>query len=97
MGPFGSGNPAPLFAFPAHRIVYADAAGADHVRCSLQAGDGTRLKAIAFRAMGTEMGDYLLSERGAPVHVAGRLALDDWGGSLKAQLMIEDVAEIRPR
>ena len=97
VGPFGSGNPAPVFAFPAHRIVYADAAGADHVRCSLQAGDGTRLKAIAFRAMGTPMGDYLLSERGAPVHVAGRLALDDWGGSLKAQLMIEDVAEIRPR
>ena len=85
VGPFGSGNPAPVFAFPAHRIVYADTAGADHVRCSLQAGDGTRLKAIAFRAMGTEMGEYLLSERGQPVHVAGRLALDDWGGSLKAQ------------
>jgi len=97
VGPFGSGNPAPVFAFPAHRIVYADAAGADHVRCTLAAGDGTRLKAIAFRAMGTDLGEFLLSERGSPVHVAGRLALDDWGGSLKAQLMIEDVAEIRPR
>ena len=96
VGPFGSGNPSPVFAFPAHRIVYAAVAGSDHVRCALQAGDGTRLKAIAFRAMGTELGEYLLSERGAPVHVAGRLALDDWGGSLKAQLLIEDVAEIKP-
>ena len=95
VGPFGSGNPAPVFAFPAHRIAYADVAGSDHVRCTLQSGDGTRLKAIAFRAIGTELGDYLLSERGNPVHVAGRLALDDWGGSLKAQLMIEDVAEIK--
>jgi single-stranded-DNA-specific exonuclease len=94
VGPFGSGNPAPVFAFPAHRIAYAAVAGADHVRCALAAGDGTRLKAIAFRAMGTGIGEYLLAERGQPVHVAGRLALDDWGGRLNAQLMIEDVAEI---
>ncbi len=97
VGPFGSGNPAPVFAFPAHRIAYADVAGSDHVRCTLEAGDGTRLKAIAFRAVGSELGEYLLSERGNPLHVAGRLGLDDWGGSLKAQLMIEDVAEIKPR
>ena len=66
-----SGNPAPVFAFPAHRVVYADAAGSDHIRCTLAAADGKRIKAIAFRAMGTELGELLLSERQLPLHVGG--------------------------
>jgi single-stranded-DNA-specific exonuclease len=93
-GPYGSGNPSPIFAFPAHRIVYADGAGTDHVRCTLEAGDGAKLPAIAFRSLSTPLGELLLSERQAPMHVAGKLAADDWGASRKVQLMIEDVAEV---
>jgi single-stranded-DNA-specific exonuclease len=93
-GPYGSGHPAPLFVFPAHRVVYADAAGADHIRCTLAASDGTRLKAIAFRAMGTAMGEMLLSERQLPLHVAGRLVADEWGAKRQPSLQIEDVAAI---
>jgi single-stranded-DNA-specific exonuclease len=95
-GPYGAGNPAPLFGFPAHRILYADAAGADHVRCTLAASDGSRLKAVAFRSLGTELGELLLAERSHPLHVAGRLVVDDWGGSRAAQLLIEDAAEMAP-
>jgi single-stranded-DNA-specific exonuclease len=94
-GPYGTGNPSPVFAFPAHRVVYADGAGADHVRCALVGGDGARLKAVAFRSLGTPMGEVLLSERQMPLHVAGRLVADDWNGSRKVQLMIDDVAEVR--
>ena len=93
-GPYGSGNPSPVFAFPAHRIVYADGAGGDHVRCTIEASDGAKLSAIAFRSLSTPLGELLLSERGMPLHVAGRLAADDWGGSRKVQLMIDDVAEV---
>ena len=94
-GPYGTGNPSPVFAFPAHRVVYADGAGTDHVRCAILGGDGARLKAIAFRSLGTPMGEVLLSERQAPLHVAGRLVVDDWNGSRQVQLMIDDVAEVR--
>ena len=93
-GPFGSGHPAPVFAFPAHRVVYADQAGSDHIRCTLAAGDGTRIKAIAFRAMGTELGELLLAERSFPLHVAGRLTVDDWGSSRVPSIHIEDVARL---
>ena len=93
-GPFGQGNPAPRFALPAHRVVYADRAGADHVRCTLVQGDGTRVKAIAFRAMGTELGEVLLSERQMPLHIAGRLSINDWGGKREGQVFIDDVAEV---
>jgi single-stranded-DNA-specific exonuclease len=93
-GPYGSGNPAPVFAFPAHRVLYADLAGHDHVRCTLVHADGTRLRAVAFRALSTPLGETLLKERQRPLHVAGRLAVDDFNGRRGAQLMIDDVAEI---
>ena len=93
-GPFGSGHPAPVFAFPAHRVVYASKAGTDHIRCTLVSGDGQRIKAIAFRALGTEMGELLLAERSFPLHVAGRLSIDEWGSSRVPCLQIEDVARI---
>ena len=56
------------------------AAGSDHIRCTLAAADGTRIKAIAFRALGTDLGELLLTERQHPLHFAGRLTVDEWGG-----------------
>ena len=93
-GPYGTGNPAPMFAFPAHRVVYADQAGSDHIRCTLASEDGKRIKAIAFRAMGTELGELLLSERQFPLHIAGRLTIDDWSGTRVPSIHIEDAAQI---
>jgi single-stranded-DNA-specific exonuclease len=93
-GPYGSAHPSPMFVFPAHRVVYADAAGADHIRCTLAASDGTRIKAIAFRAIGTEMGELLLSERSFPLHIAGRLVADEWGAKRVPSVQIEDVARV---
>jgi len=94
-GPFGAANPSPMFAFPAHRVVYADIAGTDHVRCTLAAADGSRIKAIAFRVADTELGELLLTERSMPLNFAGRLAINDWGGRREPQLFIEDVARVK--
>lgn len=91
-GPYGSGNPTPVFAFPAHRVEYAEAVGNGHVRCSLSADVGSRLKAIAFRAADTDLGRMLLQARGQPLHVAGTLVVDHWGGNARPQLRIVDAA-----
>ncbi len=91
-GPYGTAHPSPVFAFPAHRVLYADRAGGDHIRCTIASADGKRLKAIAFRAMGTELGELLLSEKQLPLHVAGRLTIDDWSGARVPCLHIEDAA-----
>jgi single-stranded-DNA-specific exonuclease len=93
-GPYGSAHPAPVFAFPAHKVVYADPAGSDHIRCTLASADGTRIKAIAFRAMGTELGEVLLTERKLPLHFAGRLTIDEWGTKRVPSLQIEDIAHV---
>lgn len=92
-GPFGAGHPAPVFAFPAHRVTYAEPVGNGHVRLSLSAGTGTSLKAIAFRAADGPLGEALLKARGRPLHVAGCLCLDHWGGAARPQLRVVDAAE----
>lgn len=92
-GPFGTGNPGPVFAFPAHRVAFAERAGPNHVRVALASGSGGSLKAIAFRAADTPLGHALIAARGKPLHVAGTLCLDHWGGSTRPQLRILDAAE----
>lgn len=94
-GPFGQGNPEPRFAFPAHRVKFAKVVGTAHVRCVLEAGDGSRLDAVAFRAAERPVGKALLGAAGMPVHVAGHLRRDTWNGRDKRELVIEDVADPR--
>jgi single-stranded-DNA-specific exonuclease len=94
-GPYGQGNPQPRFAFPAHRVTAAKVIGDAHVRCVLQAGDGSRLDAVAFRAVGQPIGLALLGASGLPLHVAGHLRRDTWGGRNRRELVVEDVADPR--
>jgi single-stranded-DNA-specific exonuclease len=91
-GPYGTANPSPVFVLPSHRIMHASVVGSDHVRCTIQGPGKVNLKAIAFRAMGSAVGELLLSERQAPVHFAGRLTADEWGARRVPSFQIEDVA-----
>lgn len=94
-GPYGQGNPQPRFAFPAHRVKFAKVVGEAHVRCALEGGDGSRLDAIAFRAAEQPVGEMLLASGGMPLHVAGSLRRDTWGGRDKIEVFIDDVADPR--
>jgi single-stranded-DNA-specific exonuclease len=95
VGPYGAGNPEPRFAIPDARIAGAKVVGADHVRCTLMGADGTRLKAIAFRALDGALGAALLKSGGLPLHLAGKLRLDAWAGGQAVQFIIEDAAPVR--
>ncbi|MBN9022331.1 MAG: single-stranded-DNA-specific exonuclease RecJ, partial [Rhizobiales bacterium] len=92
-GPFGSGNAEPVFAFPAHHVTFADATAHGHVRLTLRGTEGTTLKATAFRAVDTELGQGLLAARGRQIHVAGSLSVDSWQGRRQPALRIIDAAE----
>src|SRR5258705_1159156 len=91
-GPFGSGNPEPVIAFPAHTLVYAEAVGQSHMRARLRAGDGAIINAIAFRAAGQKLGIALAQARGQCVHAAGTLCFDRWNGAERVQLRLLDLA-----
>ena len=65
-----------------------------HVSFQLNSGDGARLKAIAFRAATTPLGQALLAAgNDAPLHVAGTLSLDHYQGQASVQLRVTDAAE----
>jgi single-stranded-DNA-specific exonuclease len=91
-GPFGSGNPEPVIALPAHTVAYADEVGQAHVRVRLRAGDGATINAIAFRAAGQALGSALMQNRGRQVHAAGCLTIDRWQGEERVQLRLIDIA-----
>ncbi len=95
-GPYGQGNPTPRFVFPAHRVKFAKIVAEAHVRCTFEAGDGSRIEGVAFRAVGQPLGDLLLGSVNAmPIHVAGTVKRDTWQGREKTELMIEDAADPR--
>ncbi len=92
-GPFGQGQPEPMFVFPQHRVIEAREVGSGgHLRVKLRSGDGSFIGGIAFRAAGQTLGNVLSQAIGNPLHVAGTLAIDRWGGGEKAELRIADAA-----
>lgn len=91
-GPFGSGRPEPLVALPSHRLRYADQVGSQHIRFTLEGGGGVELSGIAFRAVDTPLGQFLLSSRGRLIHAAGHLAINRWQGRERVQLRLVDAA-----
>lgn len=92
-GPYGAGWPAPRVAAGPFRLIRAEVVGNGHVRVVAAGEDGRSLKAMAFRAADTPLGQALLA---APSHrrlwLAGRARLDDWNGRNAAELHLDDAA-----
>jgi single-stranded-DNA-specific exonuclease len=92
-GPFGVGWPGPKIALGPVRLVKADIVGTDHVRVIVSGQDGASIKAIAFRAAGSALGQALLhGAKDRRLWLAGRAKIDDWGTHPKAELHLEDAA-----
>jgi single-stranded-DNA-specific exonuclease len=94
--PFGSGNPEPVIALPAHTVTYAEEVGQAHMRVRLKSADGASVNAIAFRAAGQKLGTALLNNRGRQVHAAGSFVIDRWQGEERVQFRLTDIAPAEP-
>jgi len=90
--PFGSGNPEPTIALPAHTVTYAEDVGQAHVRVRLKSADGASVNAIAFRAAGQKLGLALKENRGRQINAAGSFAIDRWQGAERVQFKLTDIA-----
>jgi single-stranded-DNA-specific exonuclease len=90
VGPYGAGWPDPVFAFADVRPYAAAPVGTGHVRLMLEDQTGQRIKAIAFRALNTPLGDALMGRR--PLHVVVRLKKDDWRGGNAVDCEIIDAS-----
>ncbi len=89
-GPYGPGNPEPVFALTDMRADYVKTVGQNHIALTLKGDTGESVRAIAFRAEGEALGEVLRG--GGRIHVAGRVKADDWRGGDAGQLQISDAA-----
>jgi len=92
-GPFGSGNPEPVFALPSHKLIHAEQFGqGGHVRLRLRSGEGANLEAVAFRVAEQPLGRAIFQARGQAVHFAGQASIDHWQGREKVSFRLIDMA-----
>ncbi len=91
-GPFGQGNPEPVFVLPEQRLVDAMKVGETHLRARLRSADGASTEAMAFRAVGTPLGETLTRGRGDLFHVAVRISPNYFRGIERPQCVIVDLA-----
>ena len=92
IGPYGSGNPTPTFAFAELRVAYADRVKGGHIRCNFEDKNGQRIKGICFRAEELGFEEILLNERNKYLHIVGTLKENTWNGHTSIDLQVIDVS-----
>lgn len=92
LAPYGMGNPTPKFAITGGFLINADIVGTNHIRCLIgtDMSQQKALKAMAFRATDTPLGQMLLHSIGRPLTLAGQIRLNHWQGKTSAEFTIED-------
>ena len=90
VGPYGAGWPDPVFGLANVRPFAASVVGAGHIRLVLEDESGSKIRAIAFRANATPLGDALLARN--PLHVIARIKKDEWRGGDAVDCEILDAA-----
>lgn len=88
-GPFGAGNPTPVFALRGVTVATSSTVGRDgqHLRLRLEDGDRA-LAAIGFRMAETH---GALAKPGSVVDVAAQLQEDTWRGRARLQAKLMDI------
>jgi single-stranded-DNA-specific exonuclease len=91
LGPYGMGHPMPLIAVMHARIGASSVVGENHLRVSLEGDGGARIQAMAFRALGTPLGNFVM-RAGATAHIA--LTIEKGRGRF-LNLVIDDVVPVQ--
>ena len=92
-GPFGSGQPEPVFVFPHHRLVEAREVGSGgHIRIKLRGRRRHHSRRRCLSRSGPTPRRCPDASLGNDLHVAGTLSVDRWGGQEKVALRVVDVA-----
>jgi single-stranded-DNA-specific exonuclease len=91
-GPFGAGNPEPVFALADLRVRGRREVGVGHLRVTLEDAGGVRFDAIAFRALDGPLGSVLTAPDAA-LHAAVKIKP---GRGRYVDIQIEDAAFAEP-
>lgn len=96
--PYGMGNSRPKFIIRNLRKTNAKIIGESkqHISCNFTSlsnvGFAGNLQAVAFRSVDTAIAEILLNPKfNKPLNIAGELNINNWMGTEKVQMVIEDV------
>ena len=92
LSPFGSGNPEPKFFIEDLKSVNSKIVGEKHIKSVLIGSEGTSIKTIAFNAVDSEIGAYLLKKKSNIFNIAGKLSLNEWRGQKNVEFIINDIS-----
>ena len=92
LSPFGSGNSEPRFSIQDVKQINSRIVGDKHIKSILLAKDGTTLNTIAFNAIDSDIGPYLLKKNKKSFNIVGKLSLNEWKGNRKVEFIIDDIS-----
>jgi single-stranded-DNA-specific exonuclease len=92
LAPFGSGNPEPRFIIEKLRTVNSKIVGEKHIKSILLAGNGSTISSIAFNAVDSELGGYLLKNNKKNFDIVGKISLNEWKGKKNVEFIIDDIS-----
>ncbi len=92
LGPYGANAPEPRFRLNNCYVIKVQIIAGAHISCIIAQDYGHKsLKATAFRAHDSELGDFLVTSVGKKIDIIGYLRINRWNGMEKAEVTIEDV------
>ena len=92
LSPFGSGNPEPKFVINDLKTINGKIVGEKHIKSVLIGMDGSIIKSIAFNAVDSDIGAYLIKKNNKSYNIAGKLSLNEWKGQSNVEFIIDDIS-----
>ena len=92
LSPFGPGNSEPTFVLENIKIVNSSIIADKHIKIIMYSNSGITIKGIAFNSRGGILENYLLKKNLKPLHIAGKLTMNEWQGKKDVEFVIQDIA-----
>ena len=90
MGPFGNGNPLPIFFIKDLKILKTIILKNKHISAILKPKIGSTIRSICFNCVDTEIGNQLLSKK-KRINIIGNISENIWNNKKTIQLKIKDI------
>ena len=88
--PFGIENPKPIFFIPKITLTNINILSESHIKAYIV--ENRKVQAIAFKVIGSDLGDALLECEDKVINLLGSIELNYWNNNSYCQIIIHDIS-----